>query len=177
MKRRPKPNENNMKIRILLTIIGAVALAAITFNVNAGNVLLTPRDGGNQTKIAPGISDRSIGCCGTNGRSSRAGNQTATVAGKETTAIKCSAIGSRNIRPWPAMKPAQAAVANPAAFRTPALVPARSNRQKSGHKPMTKECLNSQMTKPGPAPRIRTLDFGAHRQTIYNSIINRVVPT
>ena len=43
-----------MKNRILLVIIGAAALAAITFNVNAG-ILFSPRAAGNQIKIAPGI--------------------------------------------------------------------------------------------------------------------------
>ena len=36
--------------------IGAAALAAITFNVNAGTTLLSPRDAGNQVKAAPGIT-------------------------------------------------------------------------------------------------------------------------
>jgi len=45
-----------MKTRILLTTIGAAALAAITFNVNAGTTLLSPRDAGNQIKAAPGVT-------------------------------------------------------------------------------------------------------------------------
>ena len=46
-----------MKTRILLTTIGAAALTAITFNVNAGTTLLSPRDAGNQVKIAPGVME------------------------------------------------------------------------------------------------------------------------
>jgi hypothetical protein len=45
-----------MKMRILLTTIGAAALAAITFNVNASNASLTPRAAGNQIKVAPGVT-------------------------------------------------------------------------------------------------------------------------
>ena len=36
--------------------IGAAALAAITFNVNAGTTLLSPRAAGNQIKVAPGVT-------------------------------------------------------------------------------------------------------------------------
>jgi hypothetical protein len=50
-----------MKIRILLTAIGAAALTAITLNVNAGDALLSPRAAGNQTKIAPtATADRNL---------------------------------------------------------------------------------------------------------------------
>jgi hypothetical protein len=45
-----------MKNRILLTTIGAAALAAITFNINAGETLLSPRATGNQINVAPGIA-------------------------------------------------------------------------------------------------------------------------
>jgi hypothetical protein len=45
-----------MKIRILLTTIGAAALAAITINVNAGTTLLSPRDAGNQIKVASSVT-------------------------------------------------------------------------------------------------------------------------
>jgi len=56
MKCRPKLKKN-MKTRILLTTIGAAALAAITLNVNAGTAtLLSPRDAGNQIKVAPGVT-------------------------------------------------------------------------------------------------------------------------
>jgi hypothetical protein len=56
MKRRPKLKKQNMKTRILLTIIGASALAAITFNVNAGTTLLSPRVAGNQIQVASGVT-------------------------------------------------------------------------------------------------------------------------
>jgi hypothetical protein len=45
-----------MKTRILLTTIGAAALAAITLNVNAGTTLLSPRAQGNQIKIVPEVT-------------------------------------------------------------------------------------------------------------------------
>jgi hypothetical protein len=45
-----------MKARILLMTIGLVALAAITINVNASDVLLSPRVAGNQIKVAPGVT-------------------------------------------------------------------------------------------------------------------------
>ena len=56
MKRRSKLKKQNMKTRILLTTIGAAALAAITFNVNAGTALLSPRDTGNQIQAASGVT-------------------------------------------------------------------------------------------------------------------------
>jgi hypothetical protein len=68
-----------MKNRILLTTIGAAALAAITFNVNAGTTLLSPRAAGNQIKTAPGIA--AAQSANTVTVSPRAlGNQTLTVA-------------------------------------------------------------------------------------------------
>jgi hypothetical protein len=48
--------KQNMKTRILLTTIGAAALAAITFNVNAGTPLLSPRAAGNQIQAASGVT-------------------------------------------------------------------------------------------------------------------------
>jgi len=68
-----------MKNRILLVTIGAAALAAITFNVNAGTTLLSPRAAGNQIKTAPGIA--AAQSANTVTVSPRAlGNQTTTVA-------------------------------------------------------------------------------------------------
>jgi hypothetical protein len=52
----PKIEKQNMKTRILLMTIGAAALAAITFNVNAGTTLLSPRAAGNQIQAASGIA-------------------------------------------------------------------------------------------------------------------------
>jgi hypothetical protein len=50
-----------MKIRILLTTLGVAALAAITFNVNASDALLSPRAAGNQIKAAPAaVADRNL---------------------------------------------------------------------------------------------------------------------
>ncbi|HLX96957.1 MAG TPA: hypothetical protein VKU37_14545 [Verrucomicrobiae bacterium] len=45
-----------MKTRILLTVLGVAALAAITLNVNAGDSLLSPRAVGNQIKTTPVVS-------------------------------------------------------------------------------------------------------------------------
>jgi hypothetical protein len=56
MKRRPKLKRQNMKTRILLTTIGASALAAITFNVKAGTILLSPRAAGNQIQAASDVT-------------------------------------------------------------------------------------------------------------------------
>jgi hypothetical protein len=56
MKRRPKLKRKNMKTRILLMTIGAAALAAITFNVNAGTALLSPRAAGNQIQATSGVT-------------------------------------------------------------------------------------------------------------------------
>jgi hypothetical protein len=52
----PPKIEKNMKTRILLVTIGAAALAAITLNVNASDVLLSPRAAGNQIKTAPDVT-------------------------------------------------------------------------------------------------------------------------
>jgi hypothetical protein len=45
-----------MKTQILLTTIGAAALAVITLNVNAGTTFASPRAAGNHTQVAPGIT-------------------------------------------------------------------------------------------------------------------------
>jgi hypothetical protein len=42
-----------MNTRILLTTLGVAALTAITFNVSAGDALLSPRAAGNQINAAP----------------------------------------------------------------------------------------------------------------------------
>ncbi|MGA2686074.1 MAG: hypothetical protein ABSF51_13585 [Verrucomicrobiota bacterium] len=69
-----------MKTRILLTVLGAAALATITLNVNAGNALLAPRAAGNQIKTAPVVSTVSAAPV-INFASPRAlGNQTVAVA-------------------------------------------------------------------------------------------------
>ena len=85
-----------MKTKILFTIIGAAALAAITPNVNAGDALLSPRTAGNQIKTVSGVnSDVNLVSTDHYTVSPRAaGNQTATVAGMETPAVKCQALGS-----------------------------------------------------------------------------------
>jgi hypothetical protein len=80
MKRRPKLKKQNMKTRILLTTIGAAALAAITFNVNAGTTLLSPRAAGNQIKTAPGITAAQPAPVAQSVSPRALGNQTTTVA-------------------------------------------------------------------------------------------------
>lgn len=70
----------NMKIRILLTTIGATALAAITFNVNAGTTLLSPRDAGNQIKVASGVTAAQPAPVAQSVSPRAFGNQTTTVA-------------------------------------------------------------------------------------------------
>jgi len=60
MKHRQK-NERKMKTRILLTTIGAAALTAITFNLNADTGLLSPRAAGNQIKyVASNANDPAL---------------------------------------------------------------------------------------------------------------------
>ncbi|MEI9961180.1 MAG: hypothetical protein WDM76_08675 [Limisphaerales bacterium] len=46
-----------MKTRILLTILGAAALAAITTNVNAGSALLSPRASSIEIKHVSGVAN------------------------------------------------------------------------------------------------------------------------
>jgi hypothetical protein len=68
-----------MKTRILLTTIGAAALAAITLNVNASNALLSPRAAGNQIKVAPGIAAAQPAPASQSVSPRALGNQTLTV--------------------------------------------------------------------------------------------------
>jgi hypothetical protein len=79
IKRRPKLKKN-MKTRILLTTNGAAALAAITLNVNASDVLLSPRAAGNQIKVAPGITEAQPAPASQSVSPRALGNQTTTVA-------------------------------------------------------------------------------------------------
>jgi hypothetical protein len=72
-----------MKTRILLTTIGAAALAAITLNANASDALLSPRAAGNQIKHVSGIANdpNLVNTTGIVVISPRTqGNQTTTVA-------------------------------------------------------------------------------------------------
>jgi hypothetical protein len=69
-----------MKTRILLTVLGVAALAALALNVNAADGLLSPRAAGNQIKIAPVVAAVSAAPV-INLASPRAlGNQTVAVA-------------------------------------------------------------------------------------------------
>jgi hypothetical protein len=87
-----------MKTRILLLTISAAALAAITFNVNAGTALLSPRDAGNQIKTAPGVTASQLAPLAQADQPAlsprAAAGQIPAVNGTETVAVKCSATGS-----------------------------------------------------------------------------------
>lgn len=76
--------KKKMKIRNLLTTLGVATLAAITFNVNASNALLTPRAAGNEIKIVSGVANDPNLVAVNQGLAiapRAAGNQIATVAG------------------------------------------------------------------------------------------------
>ncbi len=83
-----------MKTRILLTIIGAATLAAITLNVSASDALLSPRATGNQINTVPGVTAAQPAFVTQTATPRALGNQTATGKGTETTVVKCNAIGS-----------------------------------------------------------------------------------
>ncbi len=73
-----------MKTRILLTTLGVAALAAITFNVNAGDALLSPRAASNQIKhVTSNANDTDLVAVdqGLALPPRAAGNQIATTAG------------------------------------------------------------------------------------------------
>ena len=96
MKRRRNKKKVNMKTRILLTTLGAAALAAITLNANASDTLLTPRAAGNQIKHVSGIANdpNLVNTTGIVAVSPRAaGSQTAPAAGintETTPAMACA---------------------------------------------------------------------------------------
>ncbi len=69
-----------MKTQILLATISAAVLAAITFNANAGETLLTPRAAGNQIKVAPGVTAAQPTSVAQFGSPRALGNQTKTIA-------------------------------------------------------------------------------------------------
>jgi hypothetical protein len=83
-----------MKIRILVTIIGAATLAAITFQVNAGNALLTPRAAGNQIQVAPGTTEAQPAAAVPAITPRAAGNEPTTVKGVEATPAQCPVMGT-----------------------------------------------------------------------------------
>ena len=80
IKRRPKLKRQNMKTRILLATIGASALAAINFNVNAGATLLSPRAAGNQIQATSGVTAAQPAPVAQSVSPRTLGNQTTTVA-------------------------------------------------------------------------------------------------
>lgn len=87
-----------MKTRILLSIIGAAALAAITLNANASDTRLTPRATGNQSKHVSAVSNNPnpVNPTGLVIVAPRAaGNQAVTVTGistEVTPAMACARI-------------------------------------------------------------------------------------
>ena len=86
-----------MKIKILLTILGAAAFAAITTNVSAADALLSPRAAGNEIKRVSGMAnDQNLLAANSDTLlSPRAlGNQTMPVAGTTPLTMKCPAMGS-----------------------------------------------------------------------------------
>ena len=89
--------KKNMKIQILLTIIGAAALAAITINVNAGDTLLSPRAKGNEIKVVTSVAN-DVNLVAANRDtllSPRAtGNRITTAIGVGAAGVKCPMLGS-----------------------------------------------------------------------------------
>ena len=85
-----------MKTQILLTL-GAVVLTAATFNLTAGDALLSPRAASSQARVVAG-SDRNLAAeknvGGTSLSPRAAGNQTVRGAGMETIMVKCPVSGS-----------------------------------------------------------------------------------
>jgi hypothetical protein len=69
-----------MKTRILLATIAAAALAAITFNVNAGTTLLSPRAAGNQIQATSGVTTTQLAQTAQSVSPRALGNQTTAVA-------------------------------------------------------------------------------------------------
>jgi len=104
-----------MKTRILLlTTIGAAALAAITINVSAGEAYLTPRAAGNQIKHVSGIANdpNLVNTTGIVAVSPRAaGNQTASAFSMKTETTPTMAC-AKNMAGSP--KTIQACVEHPA---------------------------------------------------------------
>jgi hypothetical protein len=87
----------NMKTRNLLITIGAVALTAITINLNASDALLSPRAKGNEIKVVASMANDAnpVAANRDTALSPRAaGNKTSTAAGVETVAVKCPVLGS-----------------------------------------------------------------------------------
>ena len=87
-----------MKTRILLTTIGAAALAAMTLNAVAGDIALSPRAAANQIKTVTSVTAAQPAQPATADQAAlsprAAANQVATVKGTETVTVKCSATGS-----------------------------------------------------------------------------------
>jgi hypothetical protein len=99
-----------MKTRILLTTLGAAALAAITLNVNAGTTLLSPRAAGNQIKVTPGVTSAAPASATTFVSPRALGSQTltaASVANDVNPAMECTKMIA-------SPKAIQACAANPA---------------------------------------------------------------
>ncbi len=86
-----------MKTRILLTILGAAAFAAMTASVNASDALLSPRAAGNEIKHIAAVTGGANLLAASQGTllAPRAfGNQINKVSGTTPVTVKCPAIGS-----------------------------------------------------------------------------------
>lgn len=94
MKRHPIKKKVNMKTRILLTTISVAVLAAVTFQVNASDALLTPRTAGNQIKVIPGVTTAQPAFAIQTVAPRALGNRLTPIKGTEAAVVKCSAIGS-----------------------------------------------------------------------------------
>ena len=99
-----------MKTRILLTTIGAAALAAITINVNAGTTLLSPRAAGNQIQATSGVTAAQPAPVAQSVSPRTLGNQTATVASAANDVNRVMECHKMTASP----KAIQACAANPA---------------------------------------------------------------
>jgi len=87
--------------------IGAVALAAITFNVNAGTPLLSPRAAGNQIQAASGVTAAQPAPVMQSVSPRALGNRTTTVANDVNPVMECHKMTA-------SPKAIQACAANPA---------------------------------------------------------------
>jgi hypothetical protein len=90
-----------MKTKSILTVIGAVALAAITISLNAGEPLRSPRALDNEIKAAPAAVEKAA--VSTENRQftgspraldHQANHVEGTVASANLTARKCAVVGS-----------------------------------------------------------------------------------
>jgi len=114
---RQRRKKTKMKTRNSLITLGAVAVAAITLNLNASAALLSPRAAGNEIIHTAGTNNDvnlvALGLTSTEYAAPRlAGNKVVTVAGSNL-AVNPSTLCSQNMTASP--KAIQACAANPLA--------------------------------------------------------------